>query len=115
MTPTEQKYRDEVGQLTHRNLKLAKQADAMRRDLTGQRDDMQRAIDALIEGRDSKAALGILRASLQYRADNRTPRKAPVAPTAPRTAPRNDLSVFSGVSVGPDAQARSAGVKTGGV
>lgn len=75
MTPTEQKYRDEVGQLTHRNLKLVKQAEAMRRDLTGQRDDMQRAIDAMVNERDHKAALAILRGALQYRMENREPRK----------------------------------------
>ena len=75
MTPLEQRQRNELGQLTKRNLKLAEQNAAMRRDLTGQRDDMQRAIDALIEGRDAKAALAILQASLQYRVNNREQRK----------------------------------------
>ena len=75
MTPLEQRQRNELGQLTKRNLRLAEQNAAMRRDLVGQRDDMQRAVDALIEGRDNKAALGILRASLQYRVNNREKRK----------------------------------------
>ena len=75
MTPLEQRQRNELGQLTHRNLKLAEQNAAMRRDLVGQRDDMQRAVDALVNDRDAKAALAILQASLQYRVNNREKRK----------------------------------------
>ena len=75
MIPLEQRQRNELGQLTKRNLDLVKQAEAMRRDLVGQRDDMQRAIDALVNDRDAKAALSILRASMQYRVNNREQRK----------------------------------------
>lgn len=71
MTPLEQRQRNELGQLTHRNLKLAEQNAAMRRDLTGQRDDMQRAI----EQTDIREMRRILQTALDYRVNNREQRK----------------------------------------
>ena len=71
MTPLEQRQRNELGQLTKRNLDLVKQAEAMRRDLVGQRDDMQRAI----EQTDIREMRRILQTALDYRVNNREKRK----------------------------------------
>lgn len=71
MTPIEQRQRNELGQLTKRNLDLVKQAEAMRRDLVGQRDDMQRAI----EQTDIREMRRILQTALDYRVNNREKRK----------------------------------------
>ena len=71
MTPLEQRQRNELGQLTHRNLRLAEQNAAMRRDLVGQRDDMQRASECT----DIREMRRVLQASLQHRIDNREQRR----------------------------------------
>lgn len=74
-TTVEQRLRNEVGQLTHRNMRLTEQRREMQADLIRQREDMARAIAELQAGSIARA-MAVLQAGLEYRERTREPRKA---------------------------------------
>lgn len=69
----EQRLRNELGAITHRNIKLGHQVKEMQSDLIRQRQDMKDAIDALGRG-EIKAAIEALQGGLDYRLATRKQR-----------------------------------------
>ena len=74
MTPLEQRYRNEVGQLTHKVHRMLEQRVEMQADLIRQREDMANAIRAIQRG-ELREATEILQGAIQYRERVREPRK----------------------------------------
>lgn len=71
-----QKHRNAIGQLERNRYMLTADMKTMRQDLIGQRAAMEEALEQLTAARDTKAAVNTLRAALEYRNEQRTPRKA---------------------------------------
>lgn len=71
-----QKHRNAIGQLERSRDMLTADMKTMRQDLIGQRAAMEEALYQLTAARDDKAAANTLRAALEYRNAQRTPRKA---------------------------------------
>lgn len=61
-------------QLVHRNDKLTEEKAALTKDVNGQRDLMARALEQLA-GHDNRGAMATLKAGLDYRNAQRTPRR----------------------------------------
>lgn len=70
----EQRLRNEVGHLTHRNLRLVEQRREMQADLIRQREDMARALAELRAGSIARA-MAILDGALADWERKREPRK----------------------------------------
>ena len=71
-----QKHRNAIGQLERSRDMLTADLKTMRQDLIGQRAAMEEALGHLSGKCDRAAAMATLRAVLEYRNAQRTPRKA---------------------------------------
>ena len=68
-----QKHRNAIGQLERARDDLIAEKKTMAQDLQAQREVMQQAMEQLVSGK-SRDALQTLRAALEYRNAQRTPR-----------------------------------------
>ena len=68
-----QKHRNAIGQLERARDDLIAEKKVMAQDLQAQREVMQQAIEQLVSGK-ARDAWGTLKAALEYRIAQRTPR-----------------------------------------